>query len=531
MCMVGLVLLIACANVASLMVARAVARQKEIAVRLAVGASRAQLIRQLLIESVMLSAVGAIAGVFLSIWTIRGLMSFLPESGTPMMLSATPDLRILGFTALLAIVTGLLFGLAPALQATRVSQWDTLKEAGGAVSSGGSVRLRKVLVAAQVALSFVLLAGAGLFTRSLGNLQATSTGFQGINNLVSFQVNASLNGYSVAREKLFYRQLLDSLRGVPGVQSAAIASVPLLHGFEWDSTMSVEGHRAKDGEDMQAFMNALSPGYFSTMGVSMLDGRDIRDGDLGEQVTVAVVNRKFAEHFFGKSPAVGRRIGFGGGPDTRLDIEIVGVAENTLYEGPREGVRRQVFVPRFQSRFPGSVVYYIRTNLPSAQMAAAIRNEVRRLDASMPIYEVKTLERQLDETLFTERLIAILSAAFGLLATLLAAVGLYGVMAFVVARRTREIGLRMALGARPLSVIWLVMREVILLLGAGLAVGIPSAYALSRYVSAQLYNVEAASPALALTAAGLLAAVAIIAGLLPSQRASAVDPMRALRYE
>jgi len=531
MCMVGLVLLIACANVASLLVARAVARQKEIAVRLAVGASRAQLVRQLLIESVLLSVGGAVAGIFLAIWTIRGLIAFLPTSSTPLMLRATPDVRILAFTVALGVLTGILFGLLPALQATRVNQWETLKDAGGAVTTGSGVRLRKVLVAAQVALSFVLLAGAGLFVSSLGNLQGTSTGFRDISNLVTFQISPALNGFSVPREKLFLRQLLDNIRAVPGVQSAAIASVPLLHGYEWDSSMSVEGHHMKDGEDMQAFMNALSPGYFDTMGIPLVDGRDIRDSDVGEKSTVAVVNRKFAEHFFGKTPAVGRRIGFGTGPQSKLDIEIIGVVENTLYEGPRDGIHRQAFVPRFQQRNPGSVAYYIRTKLDSREMANAIRNEVRRLDPSMPIYEIKTLENQLDETLSTERLIAVLSTAFGALATLLAAVGLYGVMAFVVARRTREIGLRVALGAQPGSVVWLVMREVLILLGAGLAVGIPCAYMLTRYISSQLYNVEPANAPLALGAAALLALVTIAAGLIPSQRARSVDPMRALRYE
>lgn len=532
MSMVGLVLLIACANVAGLLVARAVARQKELAVRLAIGASRKQLIRQLLIESLLLSTGGAALGILLSVWTIKGLIGFLPERGTPLMLTATPDLRILLFNLLLAVLTGLLFGVAPAFFATRIDQWNVLKDAGGAVSgTGGGVRLRKILVTAQVALSFLLLAGAALFSRSLGNLKGTSTGIQGMSNLVTFQVNPSLNGYTVAREKAFYQELLANVRGLPGVQTAAVASVPILHGWEWDSSMSVEGHQNKDGEDIQAFMNALSPGYFQTMGIPVLEGRDLRDSDIGDEVKVAVVNRAFSEYYFGKGSPIGRHIGFGGAPDTKLTIEIVGMVENTLYEGPREGVHRQVFVPRFQSKFPGSVAYYVRGAMDTRAMMSGLREAVRRLDPRLPLYEVTTLENQLDQTLSTERIIAALSIAFGCLATLLAAIGLYGVMAFVAARRTREVGLRMALGAQPFDVLRLMMREVIILLVAGLAVGVPSAYALSKYISSQMFNVKVNDPWLGLAVIALLAGVALMAGFLPARRASTVDPLEALRYE
>jgi predicted permease len=530
--MVALVLVIACANVANLLIARAVARQKEIAVRLAMGASRGRLVRQLLVESLLLSAIGGAVGILLAIWTIRGLLRFLPADAMPLMLRATPDLRILGFNVVLAVVTGLLFGLVPALQTSRVDLWNTLKDVVGAVAgTGGSARLRKGLVTVQVALSFLLLAGAGLFAKSLHNLKATDSGFQDIDNLVSFQIDPALNGYNAARGKAFYKQLVENLRAAPGVKSAAIAEVPLLHGFEWDSNMSVEGHQAKDGEDMAAFMNSLSPGYFQTMGVPFLEGRDFDDRHFGDRATVAIVNRKFARHFFGDRSPLGRHIGFGVGPDAKLDIEIIGVVEDSLYEGPREGVRRQVFVPRFQRRSAGSAAYYVRTSLESRTLFAALRNEVKKLDAAMPIYEMKTLEAQLDETLSTERLIGALSTAFGALATLLAAMGLYGVMAFVVARRTKEIGVRMALGAPSSTVIWMVMREVFLLLAIGLAIGIPAAYLLSRYVSSQLFGVRAGDPVTGVLAAVVLALVALSAGFLPARRASTIDPIKALRYE
>jgi predicted permease len=531
MCMVGLVLLIACFNVANLLIARAVARQKEVAVRLAIGASRRQLLFQLLVESLLLSLAGGACGLFLATAISGALLRFVPAGSQMPLLHADPDPRILAFNATLAILTGLLFGLAPVWQAMRLDLWTTLKDAGGAVTgSGGAVRLRKGLVVAQVAFSFLLLAGAGLFVKTLANLKNTRVGFQGIDNLLTFQLDPALNGYSLERELEFYRRLLDETRAIPGVRAAGYAVVPVLAGNEWDSTMSVEGHQVKDGEDMQAFMNAISPGYFAAMGVPLLGGRDFDDRDRGK-TSVAVVNRAFAEHFFGHRSPIGRHIGFGGGPRAKLDIEIVGEVENALYEGPRDGVHRQAFVPLNQSPFPASAAFYVRTAIDPNQMFTAVRRTVARLDAAIPIFEMKTLSHQLDETLNAERLVATLSAAFGILATLLAALGLYGVMAFVVARRTREIGLRMALGAGRGTVVWMVLREALALLGIGLAVGLPAAFLLSRLVSTQLYGVKADDLSTALIALVILSAVAAGAGLLPARRASAIDPIRALRYE
>ncbi len=541
MAMVGLVLLIACFNVANLLIARAMARQKEVAVRLAMGASRGQLLRQLLTESLLLSAAGGLTGLLIAAAMIRALLAFLPAGDMPLMLRATPDLRILAFTAALAVATGLLFGLAPALQALRLDLWPTLKDVVGAVTgTGGSLRLRKALVMAQVVFSFLLLAGAGLFVRTLANLRDTRSGFRDMENLITFQVDPSLNGYGVDRLQAFYRQALEEIRSIPGVQSASCAVMPVLHGWEWDSTMSVEGHRVADGEDIQAFMNAVSPGYFQTMGVPLLEGRDFDRRDEGIKAKgpedfgmfrTAIVNRKFAEHFFGNRSPIGRHLGFGNGPKTKLNIEIVGLVEDSLYEGPRKGVHRQVFVPLSQSNFPAGAAFYVRTSIDSARMFSAVRKKIRALDGSVPVFDLKTLDRQLDETLGTERLIAALAGAFGVLATVLAAIGLYGVMAFVVARRTKEIGLRMALGAAQGRVVWMVLRESLGMLGAGLAVGVPAAFLLSRLVSAQLYGVKANDLGTLLAALALLAAVAAGAGVLPARRASAIDPIQALRYE
>jgi predicted permease len=533
MCMVGLVLLIACFNVANLLLARALSRQKEVAVRLALGASRAQLIGQLLLESVLLSLAGGALGLFLSVAMTRALLSFLPNEGSPLLLRAEPDLRILAFNALLAVSTGILFGLVPALQALRVDLWNTLKDVVGAVTGGAarSVNIRKALVAAQVAFSFLLLAGAGLFVKTLANLRETNPGFRDIDNLVTFQIDPGLNGYSTERIKLFYRQLLENIRALPGVKSASFALVPLLSGDEWDSSMGVEGHRAAEDEDVQAFMNGISPGYWQAMGVPLLEGRDFDARDDGKRINVAIVNQKFAQHYFGKQSPIGRHIGFGGGPKTKLDIQIVGLVADALYEGPREGVHRQVFVPFDQADFPGSVAFYVRTSVDSNTMFAAVRRKVLELDPAMPIFQMKTLSKQLDETLNTERLIAALSAAFGVLATVLAALGLYGVMAFAVARRTKEIGLRMALGARQGQVLWMVMRETSILVGIGLAVGVPAAYLLSSYVASALYNVKPNDIWTIVSALVILSAVAALSGFVPAQRASVIDPMTALRYE
>jgi predicted permease len=382
-------------------------------------------------------------------------------------------------------------------------------------------------VTAQVALSFLLLFGAGLFVRSLQNLRTTDTGVA-LDNLITFQLAPTLSGYDAPRTVHFYDELLDRLRGAPGVKSTALASVPILSGDEWDNSMAVEGHPPADGENMQAFMNSLSPGYFATMQIPLLEGRDFNAMDIKENSKVAIVNRRFAEHYFPGRSAVGKRLGQGGGPNTKLDIDIVGVVDNSLYEGPREGVRRQVFVPNWGRQ---SVTFYVRTTSASSAAFSLVRREVQQLDRSMPIYEMKTLEAQLDETLLTDRLVALLSAGFGFLATVLASVGLYGVMAFVVARRRKELGIRLALGARRGLIIWSVMREVLLLLAIGLAVGIPTGLGLGRFVSSQLYGIQPHDPSIAIATMLLLTVVSAAAGLIPARRASRIDPILALRYE
>ena len=528
MSMVGLVLLIACANVANLLIARAFMRQKEMAVRLSLGASRGRLVTQMLVESLVLSCIGGVVGLGLAVVLTRFLLALIPSQSSPLLISASPDPRILAFTLGLTFVTGIVFGLVPALRASRPDPWTTLKDTVGSIAgTGGSLFLRKGLVAAQVALSFLLLFGAGLFVRSLQNLKTTDTGVV-LDNLLTFQLAPDLSGYDDERATIFNAQLLDRLRSAPGVTHAAMAGVPILSGDEWDSSMAVEGHTYADGEDMQAFMNALSPGYFETMKIPFLEGRDFRPSDATKETSVAIVNRRFAEHFFKGRSAVGKRLGWGGGPKSKLTIEIIGVVADSLYEGPREGVRRQVFVPKGGK---SSSAYYVRTQIGSAAAATLIRNEVKQLNASIPVYEMKTVEGQLDETLLTDRLIALLSAGFGLLATLLASIGLYGVMAFVVARRRKELGIRLALGSPRHGVIWLVMSEVLVLLAVGLAIGIPAAMASGQFVASQLYGIQARDPWIAGWTVALLTLVSAAAGFIPAQRASRIDPILALRCE
>jgi predicted permease len=537
MAMAALILLIACSNVASLLIARATARQKEIAVRLAVGAGRRALIRQLLAESFLLSLSAAVLGLALSGATTRALLDMLP-GGATLMLRAEPDSRILLFSIGVALVTGLTFGLAPAFQGTRLDLAVTLKDLGGATAGNGrSARLRRALVTVQVALSSLLLVGAGLFAKTLINLKNAHTGFENIGHLVAFQVDPESAGYNVQRIGAFYADVLGELRHTPGVQSAAYAVVPVLQGFYSRWRFAVEGHQAKEGDDMLANMNLVSPGYFRTMGLRLVAGRDFDEGDrftganAAQMPSVVIVNRKFAERFFGKDGAIGRHIGNGGSGGQSLGMRIVGVVEDSQDEGPRQDAQLQVFWAQAEAPVPVPAFFYVRTSTAPAAMFATLRRIVAKLDPSLPVMDMKTLGAQLDETLSSERLIASLSATFGGLATVLAAFGLYGVMAFVVARRTKEIGLRMALGSPRQLVLWLVLREALLLAACGLAIGIPCAWLLTRWVSAELFGVAPADAWTFATSTAVLGLVAVLAGFAPAQRASMIDPIAALRHE
>lgn len=529
MATVGLVLLIACANIANLMLARAAARQKEVAVRLALGASRWQLMRQFLVESLMLAVAGGAAGVLVAIWVAKMLLRFIPEEGVQEFIRTTPDPRILAFTFGISILTGVLFGLAPALQATKPDIAPTLKDQASNVMGGGS-GLRKTLVTAQVALSLLLLIGAGLFARSLQNLRGLDSGMK-LDNTIAFDVDPTLAGYKGQRALVFYQQLLDRLRSLPGVRSAATAGVRVLSRSDWESTITIEGYDAKPGEDMAPWFNAVSPGYFDSLGISIVGGRDFDAKDDLAAPKVALVNQSFVKKFFGERDPIGRHFGMGGDPGTKTDIEIIGVVRDAHYEELRQQVPRQVFVAGLQSKNPGGASVFVRAHGDPLAFAGAARREVAALDSNIPVFNMKTMNRQLDESLVLERFVTTLSTAFGILATVLAMVGLYGVMAYTVARRAREIGIRMALGALGGNVVRLIMREVAVLIAIGVAIALPAAYGLTRLVRSQLYGVEPHDPLTLAAATVGLSAVALLAGFIPAWRASRVDPVKILRYE
>jgi predicted permease len=530
MAIVGMVLLIACANLANLLMARATGRQKEIAVRLAIGASRGRLIRQLLVESVTLAVVGGLLGIVVAYWTDKALLTFAPITDPPLTYRLSPDGTILLFNFAVSIFTGILFGLIPALQATKPDLAPTLKESAGSVAGGVHVGFRKTLVIAQVSVSLLLLIGAGLFVRSLRNLRFLDPGFRP-EKLVAFTMDPSLNGYTKEQTQQFFQTLSRNIRSLPGVNATGMAIVGLMEGSEWDSTITVEGYAARQGEDMNPFYNATTPGYFVAMGIPLVAGRDFTDADVKGAQKVGIVNEKFAKQYFGKQSPLGRHFGFGGDPGTKTDIEIVGVVKDAKYSTMREEIPRQIFVPYLQAGYGGEMSTLVRTTLPASQMFTGLRGEVRKLDSNLPVYRMRTMENQVEQSMSVERLVASLSSVFGVLATLLAVIGLYGVMAYTVAQRSREIGIRMALGALSGNVVWLIMREVLILVGIGVAVGLPASLALSKVVRNQLFGIEPHDLLTVTGATVLLATVALLAGYIPALRATRVDPIRTLRYE
>ena len=528
MAMVGLVLLIACANVANLLVARGLGRQKEVAIRLALGASRKDVIRQLLAESLVLAILGAAAGLIVSAWTSSLLVDAIPGDGGITSLNASLDPRTVAFTFLVALITGLGFGLLPAIQATRPNVYPTLKDQGSSVIGGfGQIRSRQALVVAQVALSLLLLVGAGLFTRSLMNLRKLDPGFQ-TSNMVTFAVDPSRNGYSPERIREVYRMIVERLSAVPGVRSAALNDIMLLSGDANRNGIHVDGYKPKPEEDMNPHFSAISPGYFSTVGMPLVLGRDFNPADRFGAPKVAIVNETFARHFFPGENALGRRFGLHQG---KVDIEIVGVAKDGKYDSLRNENLRYVYTPCAQEETPGYITVDVRSAAAPEAVMPSLRREMAKIDPNLAIFDLETMEARVNESLFAERMIAALCASFGALATVLASIGLYGVTAFSVARRTREIGIRMALGAGRRRVLVMVLKEVSWMCLVGVGLGVPLAIGLSRYLVSQLYGVAPTDLLTLIVSALTMMLVSLIAGILPARRAATVDPTIALRYE
>jgi predicted permease len=531
MTVVGLVLLIACANVANLLLARASARQRDMAVRLALGAGRVRLARQLLTESILLSGMGGLLGLVFSFWGIDVLSSLLPQGLTAVALELHPDLRVLGFTLGISLLTGMLFGSAPATQSTRPELVAALKNERLSLGRGARrFELRKVLMVSQVALSLILLIGAGLFVGTLENLQKLDLGFNA-ENVLLLSMDPSSNGYGEDQVTSFYAQLLQQVSALSGVLSASLASNGLISG-ETD-TFSVEDNPQRTGEKRPTHVSHVDPKFFKTMGISMILGRDFQLQDHERAPKVVIINERVARDFFGKQNPIGRRVGVGHSPP---DSEIIGVVRDGRYLNPRQETPRTAYLPFRQFHLGSQTTIAARTLLVRTtgdpkSLIAAVRHEVQALDEDLPIYNVMTLAEQVNELLVQERLIATLSSFFSLLALLLVCMGLYGIMSYAVVRRTNEIGIRMALGARRGDVLWMVMRETLALVIIGVAIGLAASLGVARLISSLLFGLTATDPMTIAVATLMLVAMAALAGYLPARRASRVDPLVALRYE
>ena len=528
---VALVLLIACTNLASLLTARAASRKKEIAIRLSVGCSRTRMMQQLLVESIILSGAGAVLGIGLAVFMLKGLLTFLPPNITGYGISASPDLSVIGFTLGLCLLTGLGFGLVPALQSTNPDLAQTLKsQAGNIAGEGAQFGFRKATVAIQTALCLLLLIGASLFLRSLSNLRSIDPGFR-TSNLLRFSVAPRSAGYDVNRTVAFYESLEARLKTLPGIRSAAYASMAVLTATGYDLAITIEGYRSTRGELLKPNFDAVSPGYFETLGIHVLAGRPFATRDDASAPRVAVVNASFVRNYFGNGLALGRHIGIGSDPGTPTDIEIVGVVNDSRYDSLRSEMTPEVYLCTLQQPPPNAHFIYVRTEANPDGVLREIRAAIQELGPGLPLFNVKTIERQVNESLVTERMIAAFSLIFGILATILAVIGLYGVTAYAVTRRSREIGIRMALGAQRGNVIRMVMREVVVFVIVGALLGLPCALGLGRMVRAQLYGVEPTDLFSMSIATTLLLGVAIAAAYIPARSAAKHDPVRVLHVE
>jgi putative ABC transport system permease protein len=524
----GVVLLIACANIANLLLARGASRSMEMAVRLSLGANRAQVLNQLLVESVVLALAGGVASLIVARWTFALIGLILPpEALATLHLGLRPS--VLGFTVALSVLTGLLFGLFPALHSTRPDLVSTIRANAGNITSARSAsRFRSILVTTQIALSMALLITAGLFLKSLINVSRVDLGV-GIDNVVTFGISPRLNGYDGDRSTVLFDRMEEELAAVPGVTGVTASLVPLLAGSSWSTDVRVDGFQSGAGIDSNARYSEIAAGYFSLFGVPLIAGREFTNSDTRGSIRVAIVNETFARKFNLGRNAVGAYMGTG--RDTATDILIVGLVQDAKYNSVKQEIPPLFFTPWRQDAGLGSMNFYVRTAGDPTPAIKAISGVVSRLDPNLPVENLKTMAQQVKDNIVLDRMISTLSAAFSLLATLLASVGLYGVLAYTVSQRTREFGVRMAIGANARTVRLMVLRQVFVMLAIGGSIGIAAALGIGRAATSLLFGLDGHDPVVFAAAAALLALFAFCAGIIPAHRASRVDPMNALRYE
>ena len=530
MAMTGLLLLIACANVANLLLAKAAARRREIAVRLAIGATRLHLLRQLLVESVLLAAIGGLLGIPLAWFLIQGLIGLLPADATGGWLGPSVDGRVLAYGLLVSVATGVLFGLAPAWTSARLQLASALKEQSSGLSAGtGQSQLQRLLVAAQICFSMILLIAAGLFSHSLYNLLKHNVGFQP-NHLIVFSVDPSLNGYRSKRSLTYFHELRERLALLPGVAMAVNAELAPFGGNNWGTGVKVPGTRTASDNFVDVQANSVAPGYFRTLGIPQLAGRDFRVSDNETAPKVVILNRTLARYLFQDDNPVGRHLIMGGGQE---DVEIVGVVADSQFTGVRGAPARFLYTPYDQGGddFTQQAVFFVRSRGADAAVMNAAESVVKQLDSNIPVRRLVTMNALIRDSVEAERLLAFLVLAFGALAAILAAVGLYGTISHAVTRRTREFGIRIALGADASRILRLVLVEICWMLGAGIVVGLPATYALARLIESQLFGIHADDPLVLIGAAVLMSLVAMVAGLIPGVRAMQIEPVRALKHE
>jgi predicted permease len=527
----GLVLLIACANIANLLMARATNRELEMAVRLSLGATRRQLLAQLLTETITLAVLGGLVSLVFGSWTLEGIAALLPASIVEELMLGMNWAAVV-FAAALSLATGIAFGLFPALHSTRPDLVTALRNNSGKLAGGRTARrFRTSLATAQIALAMALLMSAGLFLKSLWKVKRVDLGIR-VENLVTFSITPEQNGYDSVRTRALYNRVEQELAGLPGVSAVTSAMVPLIAGSNWNQSVRVEGFKNdENNQKADASFNGIGSGHFRAIGVPLLAGREFNDADDMRSGKVAIVNETFARHFGLAPNPVGKHMAVGSSDTLPLDIEIVGLVRDMKYSDVKRQTPPVFFIPHRQEARVSQMHFYARMAADPVALLRAITAMVQRVDPLLPVEDLRTMPEEVRINTFEDRMISTLAASFALLATLLASIGLYGVLAYSVAQRTREIGVRMALGANAGEVRLLVLRQVGFMVLIGGVIGIAGALALSKGAEAMLYQMSGADPVVMASSVALLALVALAAGYVPALRASRVDPMQALRYE